>query len=222
MRPYAIRRFLVILPTLLVLAFGIMALASLATGDPAQQYAQLHSSTGQPTSAEVAQARHQLHLDQPFLVQYASWVTRAVHGNLGQSFSLQQPVASEIATHLWPTTELALAAMALTVVLAIPLGTVAAMRHGSWADHGLRVGSLLGASVPGFFLAYILIELFATRLRLLPVAGTSGLGIVLPAVTLASGGIATASRLLRASLLEVLGEPFVRTARAKGLSRIRW
>ncbi|MGH9076194.1 MAG: ABC transporter permease [Acidimicrobiales bacterium] len=218
MRTYAARRLAVIVPTLAVLAFGIMALASFAPGDPAEQYARLHSTTGVVTAAQIAQARHHLGLDRPFVVQYVSWIAGALHANLGRSFTLQRPVASEIASHIWPTTELAIVAMALTVALSVPLGVVAAVRHGTLADHGLRVGSLLAASVPGFFLAYLLIEVFATRLHLLPVAGESGPGLVLPAATLAAGGIATASRLLRASLLEVLGEPHVRTARAKGLS----
>lgn len=218
MRWYLVRRLLVIVPTLLVLAFAIMALASLAPGDPAEQFARLHSTTGEVTPAEVRAARHELGLDRPFLSQYVSWVGSALHGDLGDSFTLEQPVSTEIAGHFGPTAELALVAMGLTVIVAIPLGIVAALFRNRWLDHGLRVSTLLAASIPGFFLAYLLIEVAATRLRLLPVAGESPLGIVLPAVTLAAGGIATGSRLLRASLLEVMGEDYVRTARAKGLS----
>jgi ABC-type dipeptide/oligopeptide/nickel transport system permease component len=215
---YALRRVAVIVPTLLVLMLGIMALEALAPGDPAEQYARLHSTTGQVTPADIATARQALGLDRPFVAQYASWVAGAVHGDFGQSFTLEKPVASEIAGHFLATAQLAAVAMGLTVVLAVPLGALAAVQRGTWIDHGLRVGSLLVASLPGFFLAYLLIEVFATRLHLLPVAGDSAAGLVLPAVALAAGGIATASRLLRASLLEVMGEDYTRTARAKGLS----
>jgi peptide/nickel transport system permease protein len=195
-----------------------MTLEALAPGDPAEQFARLHSTSGQVTPTDIASARHILGLDRPFVTQYVSWVGDAIHGDFGQSFTLEKPVASDIAGHFVATAELAAVAMGLTVVTAVPLGMLAAVRRGTWLDHVLRVGSLLVASFPGFFLAYLLIEVFATRLHLLPVAGRSTPGLVLPAVTLAAGGIATASRLLRASLLEVMGEDYIRTARAKGLT----
>ncbi|HWG74758.1 MAG TPA: ABC transporter permease [Acidimicrobiales bacterium] len=215
---YALRRVLVIVPTLLMLVLAIMILEALAPGDPAEQFARLHSTTGQVTNADVARARHELGLDRPFVAQYVSWVEGAVHGDLGQSFTLEKPVVFEIDNHFVATAELAAVAMILTVLLAVPLGVVAAVRRGTLVDHVLRVGSLVVASLPGFFLAYLLIEIFATRLHLLPVAGRSTAGLVLPAVSLAAGGIATASRLMRASLLEVMGEDYIRTARAKGLT----
>ncbi len=219
MTGYVVRRVLLIVPTLLLLAFGTLLLAALAPGDPAEQYARTQSSTGVVTPQEIEVARHQLGLDRPFLLRYAVWVGGAVHGDLGRSFTRQTTVAAEIGSRAEATLELAVAAMLLIIVVAVPLGTVAAMLHGTAVDHALRVGSLVVASIPGFFLAYVLIEVFATRLDLLPVAGREeASSVVLPAVTLAAGGIATASRLLRASLLEVLAEDYIRTARAKGLS----
>ncbi|HET9052322.1 MAG TPA: ABC transporter permease [Candidatus Dormibacteraeota bacterium] len=220
MRAYVIRRALLIVPTLLILALGVLVLASIAPGDPAENYARLHSSTGFATEADIASARHLLGLDRSFPVRYLSWVGGALHGDFGVSFTRNTTVASEIRARVGATVELAVTSMLITIAVAVPLGTVAAVLHGRAVDHILRFGSLIVASVPGFFLAYVLIEVFATRLDLLPVAGNEqATSVLLPAVTLAAAGIAQASRLLRASLLEVMGEDYIRTARAKGLSR---
>ena len=222
MRGYVLRRLLLIIPTLLLLALGTQFLATLAPGDPAENYARLHSTSGVATPAQIAHARVLLGLNRPFFVRYVDWVAGAVHGDLGVSFTRNTKVAADIAGRLGATLELALTALGLTIIVATPLGALAAMRHGSWFDHTLRAGSLLFASIPGFFLAYVLIEVFATQLNLLPVAGREqASSIVLPAVALSASGIATASRLLRASMLEVLGEDYIRTARGKGLSSVR-
>lgn len=222
MRAYALRRLLLMVPTLLLLALGTLTLASLAPGDPAEQYARLHSTTGEVTAQDVENARQLLGLDKPFAVRYVDWVAGAVHGDLGQSFARQTTVTSEIGGRLGATAELALVAMLLTIAVSVPLGTLAAMFHGRMVDHGLRISSVVAASIPGFFLAYVLIEVFGTRLNLLPVAGREEAdSVVLPALTLCAGGIATASRLLRASLLEVVGEDYIRTARSKGLSGLQ-
>jgi peptide/nickel transport system permease protein len=162
--------------------------------------------------------RHEIGLDRPFLTQYVDWLKGAVHGDLGQSFVRQTSVAREITQRVPASAELAGAAFAIILLLSVPLGVAAAMLHRHWADHVLRLLSLLGASVPGFFLAYLLIILFATRLGLLPVAGRQGFpSVLLPAFTLAVGPTAVVSRLLRSSLLEVFGEDYLRTARGKGL-----
>ena len=222
MRGYVLRRLLLIIPTLLLLALGTQFLATLAPGDPAENYARLHSTSGVATPAQIAHARVLLGLNRPFFVRYVDWIAGAVHGDLGVSFTRNTRVAADIAGRLGATLELALTALGLTIIVATPLGAFAAMRHGSWFDHTLRAGSLLFASIPGFFLAYVLIEVFATQLNLLPVAGREqASSIVLPAVALSASGIATASRLLRASMLEVLGEDYIRTARGKGLSSVR-
>jgi peptide/nickel transport system permease protein len=222
MRGYVLRRLLLIVPTLLLLALGAQFLATLAPGDPAENYARLHATSGVATPAEIAHARVLLGLNRPFFVRYVDWVAGALHGDLGISFTRQTTVSHEIGNRLGATLELALTALVLTIIVATPLGAFAAVRHGTWFDHGLRASSLLLASIPGFFLAYVLTEVFSTQLGVLPVAGREqATSIVLPALALSAGGIATASRLLRASMLEVLGEDYIRTARGKGLSTIR-
>lgn len=219
MAGYVVRRLLLIIPTLLLLALGAQFLATLAPGDPAENYARLHATSGVATPADIARARVLLGLNRPFMVRYVDWVAGALHGDLGVSFTRQTTVAAEIGNRLGATAELALTSLLLTIAVATPLGVLAAMWHGRWFDHGLRVGSLVAASIPGFFLAYVLIEVFATQLNVLPVAGREqASSIVLPALALSAAGIATASRLLRASMLEVLGEDYIRTARSKGLS----
>lgn len=222
MRGYVLRRLLLIVPTLLLLVLGTQFLATLAPGDPAEQYARLHATSGVATPQDIAHARLLLGLNRPFFVRYVDWVAGALHGDLGVSFARQTTVSAEIGNRIGATAELALTALLLTVIVATPLGVLAAMRHRTWFDHLLRVGSLVAASIPGFFLAYVLIEVFGTQLNLLPVAGRDQpSSIVLPAITLSAAGIATASRLLRASMLEVLSEDYIRTARGKGLRGLR-
>lgn len=222
MRGYVLRRVLLIIPTLLLLALGTQFLATLAPGDPAENYARLHATSGVATPGDIARARVLLGLNRPFFVRYIDWVAGAVHGDLGVSYARATPVANEIGNRIGATAELAASALLLTVLLATPLGAFAATRHGTWFDHMLRAFSLLAASIPGFFLAYVLIEVFATQLNLLPVAGREQTtGIILPAVALSAAGIATVSRLLRASMLEALGEDYIRTARGKGVPSLR-
>ena len=222
MSGYILRRLLLVLPTLLALSFAAAVLVALAPGDPAEQYARRIAPSGEATPADIERARRELGLDRPFAVRYVDWVAAAAHGDLGRSFARQTPVRDEIGRRIGATAALAGAALAITVVLGTPLGIAAALAHRGRLDHLLRVLSLLGASTPGFFLAYLLIALLATDLHLLPVAGDeNAAGLVLPAVTLAAGPAATLGRLLRASLLEVLADDFVRTARAKGMSGFR-
>ena len=219
---YLARRLLIALPTLLVLSLLIFTLISFAPGDPAEDLARRRSGTGEVLGDEVERIRAELGLDRPFVVQYSSWLAGAVIGDLGQSFSRGTSVAREIGDRIQATAELAGAAFLLVLMTAVPLGMAAAMLHRHWADHGLRLLALVFASVPGFFLAYLLIIVFGTKLRLLPVAGRAGLDtLVLPAVALAALPTAIVSRLLRSSLLEVLGEDYVRTARSKGLRSLQ-
>jgi len=222
MRGLLVRRLLLAVPTLLVLSFLVSALISLAPGDPAVEYARRTSPSGEATPEQVDLARVHLGLNRPFLVQYFSWLTEALHGRLGYSFSRQTSVAQEIWTRLAATAELAATALLITVVLAVPLGVAAAMYSRRLGDHLLRIFSLVGASAPGFFLAYVLIIVFSVQLKLLPVAGNQGFdSVVLPAVTLAVGPTAIVARLLRSSMLEVLSESYIVTAYGKGLSRLR-
>lgn len=222
MGQYVARRLLAAVPTLLGLSLLIFTLVAWAPGDPAVELARRRSGSGEISEADVTRARAELHLDRPFVEQYGRWLEGAVRGNLGTSFSSQTSVFARIRSGLGASGELAGVAFALTLGIAIPLGTVAAMFHRRWPDGLLRVAALVGASIPSFFLAYLLIVFFVTRLHLLPVAGRSGVGsLVLPAVSLAVLPTAVVSRLLRSSLLEVLSADYMRTADAKGLSGVR-
>jgi peptide/nickel transport system permease protein len=217
---YLARRVLVAVPTLLALSFLIFALVSSAPGDPAEELARRR--TQDPSPAEILRAKQELRLDRPFLVQYGLWLKGAVTGDLGPSFAKKRPVVDEIRDRFGATVELAVAAMLLILFMAVPFGVLAAMFHRHWVDQGLRVWALVFASVPTFFLGYLLIIELATNLKLLPVAGRQGVGsLVMPAIVVAATPAAVISRLLRASLLEVFSDDYVRTARSKGLSSMQ-
>ncbi|MDP8962320.1 MAG: ABC transporter permease [Actinomycetota bacterium] len=221
MKGYILRRLLLAVPTLLGLSLLVFGLAVIAPGDPAEELARRRSGSGEVIPAEVERAREELGLDRPLAEQYLSWLGGAVRGDLGTSFLRQKPVGREILSRLRATAELAVAALLLSALLAVPFGVFAAAFHRRRLDDGLRLLALVGASVPSFFLAYVLIALFATRMGLFPVAGRQGLtSLVLPAVALSLGPIAMTSRLLRSSLLEVLGEDYIRAARSRGLSHL--
>jgi peptide/nickel transport system permease protein len=218
---YIARRLLIAVPTLLALSFLIFTLVSNAPGDPAEELARRRDSRNEVSREEIAVVRHQIGLDRPFFTQYVDWLRGAVHGDLGTSFLRETSVTHEIAQRVPATAQLAVASLVLILVLSVPLGVTAAMFHRHWLDNVLRVLSLLGASVPGFFLAYLLIILFATKLGLLPVAGRQGLSsTLLPALSLSVLPTAVVSRLLRSSLLEVFTEDYMRTARSKGLASV--
>jgi len=217
---YLGRRLLVAIPTLLALSFLIFALVSSAPGDPAEELARRR--TQDPKPQEIAEAKHELHLDRPFLTQYGLWLKGALTGDLGPSFAKKRPVIDEIRDRFGATVELALASLLLVVVMALPLGVLAAMFHRHWVDQALRVWALVAASIPGFFLGYLLIIELATELKLLPVAGRQGLrSLIMPAIVVAATPTAVISRLLRASLLEVFSDDYVRTARSKGLNSVQ-
>ena len=214
---YIARRLLVAIPTLLALSFFIYALVSAAPGDPAEEGARRLIGF-EPSDEDVERVRRDLHLDRPFVLQYVSWLGDAVRGDLGTSFAKRRPVFDIIKERIPATVELAAAATVLIVTFSIPLGIVAALYYRRWPDHLLRVLSLVFASMPGFFFAYLLIIWLVTNLKLLPVAGRQGWdSLVMPAIVVAIGPTAVISRLLRSSLLEVFGEDYVRTARSKGL-----
>lgn len=217
---YVVRRLLVAIPTLVALSFLIFALVSAAPGDPAEELAHRLAGGGiEPSSADIARARVELGLDRPFLVQYGDWVKGFVTGDLGLSFSSKRPVSQVIGERVGATAELAFAGLALIVLVSVPLGTAAAVYYRRWPDQLLRVLALVGASMPSFFFAYLLIIWLVTNARLLPVGGRSGFdSLIMPAVVLAVLPTAIVSRLLRSSLLEVFGEDYMRTARSKGLS----
>lgn len=214
---YVVRRCLLVIPTLLAISLFAFTLTNLARGDPAEEYAR-RITDAQPTPAVVAEVRKELGLDRPFVVQYVDWVTDAARGDLGVSYANRRPVASELADRVPPTLHLTVLAAVLALLIALPTGIYSATHRNRFFDHVARLGSLAGASMPSFYLALLLIVLFAVQLGWLPVAGRQGIdSLILPAVTLAVAPAAVLARFTRSTMLEILGEDCIKTARVKGL-----
>src|SRR5262249_25703288 len=170
MTKYILRRLFLIVPVWLGITLLAFGLGRLAPGDPARLIAE-RQLDNQPTPEQIEQVRHEVGLDQPLPIQYVHWVLRALSGDLGRSFKTGGPVLRELTDRFPATLQLAVCGMLVGILLALPLGIVAAVRRGSGADHISRVVALAGASLPSFWLAFLLIILFAVQLRLLPVAG---------------------------------------------------
>jgi ABC-type dipeptide/oligopeptide/nickel transport system permease component len=215
-----IRQRLLILPVLLLgISIISFTLLNLAPGDPAEILLRLQQPGTEPPREAVLAFRRELRLDDPFPVRYGRWLLRAVHGDLGVSYRSGKPIVHELGQRLPATMMLTGASLALAVSVSIPLGVAAAVWRGSWLDGLCRLVALLGATVPSYVLALLLILLFAVKLHWLPAIGYGGFKpLILPAIALAAGASAQLMRLTRASLLEVLTQDYVRTARAKGLS----
>lgn len=170
------------------------------------------------TDAQRADYRRKLGLDLPLPAQYANWLGSAVRGDFGMSFRNDLPAMELVLERFPATVQLASTALAVALVVAFPLGILAAVRRGSWWDRGCMALALAGQSMPGFWLGLMLILVVAVELRWLPVSGREGPSyLILPALTLAASPVAQFARLVRSCMLEVLGQDFVRTARAKGL-----
>ncbi len=215
------RRLLATLPVLLIVSVLVFLMLRLTPGDPAAVLAGDAASTEQ-----IEQIRNQLGLNRPVPVQYAVWLGHLLVGDLGQSYYYKTEVTTLIAQRLEPTLSLAALTICIAVAVAVPLGVLAAWRHGGWLDRALMGFSVLGFSIPVFVLAYLLIWLVSLKLGWLPVQGyqrlAGGVGpwlkhLLLPAVTLSVIYVALIARVTRASVLETLGEDYIRTARAKGL-----
>ena len=208
------RRILAVVPVLFGVTLAVFGMLFLVPGDPVKiMLAEFVTNPDQ-----VAQMRAQLHLDEPILQQYARFVTGAVRGDLGTSIRSRRPVTTEIAENLASTAQLALAAMVVAVGLGVPLGLVAALSRSSWLDVASMAAALLGVSMPSFWLGLLLIFVFSLHLAWFPATGGGDLRhLVLPAITLGMIAAAIIARLTRSSMLEVLGQDYVRTARAKGL-----
>jgi peptide/nickel transport system permease protein len=215
------RRLLSTIPVLLIVAVLVFLMLRLTPGDPAAVLAGDAASTEQ-----IAQIRQNLGLDRSIPEQFGIWFGRMMSGDLGQSYYYKMPVTSLIAQRLEPTLSLALITIVLAVLIAVPLGVLAAWRHGGWLDRTLMGFSVMGFSIPVFVLAYLLIWLVSLKLGWLPVQGyqrlSGGVGpwlrhLLLPALTLSVVYIALIARVTRASVLDTLGEDYIRTARAKGL-----
>jgi peptide/nickel transport system permease protein len=222
---FLLRRLLATVPVLLVVAVLVFLMLRLTPGDPAAVLAGDAASTEQ-----IAQIRQSLGLDRSIPEQFAIWAGHLLRGDLGQSYYYKMPVTALIGQRLEPTVSLAFITIVLAVLVAVPLGVVAAWRFGGLLDRTLMGFSVLGFSVPVFVLAYLLIWLFSLKLGWLPVQGykrlSEGLGpwllqLVLPALTLSVIYIALIARVTRASVLDTLGEDYIRTARAKGLPEVK-
>lgn len=218
MQRYLARR----IGALIFLAIGIsiiaFAILRLIPGDPAQAIL----GTSGTSKAELARLDAQLGLNRSLVVQYLSWIGGALHGDFGYSYSQKQPVASLLAQNIPPTLELIAVGLVLTVVLGMAIGVAAALRRGRLTDTALMASSVTFLSLPSFWLGQLLIEVFAVRIHLFPVVGGTGLtGLVLPAVTLALGGVGLTARFVRSSVIEAAQQPHVVIARAKGVSRGR-
>jgi peptide/nickel transport system permease protein len=208
------RRILAVVPVLFGVTLAVFSMLFVVPGDPVKMM--LAEFVTNPD--QVAQMRAQLHLDEPILKQYGRFVANAVRGDLGTSIRSRRPVTAEIGENVWKTAELAVAAMMVAVAIGVPLGLLAALSRHSWLDVASMVTALLGVSMQSFWLGLLLVFVFSLHLGWFPATGGgSPLHLVLPSVTLGSVAAAIIARLTRSSMLEVLGQDYVRTARAKGL-----
>ena len=225
MLSFLVRRIVAIVPVLFVVALIVFMMTRFAPGNPAAAIA------GNDASAEnLERIRSNLGLNDPLPVQFGRWGWQLLHGSLGESFFLKKPVSELIAQRIEPTFALTLMTLVMTVLIAVPLGVIAAWRHGGWLDRMLMGLSALGFSVPAFVIGYVLIWIFALRWQLLPVQGygriSDGIGpwlthLILPATTLSIIYVALIARVTRAAVAEAMTEDYIRTARAKGVSETR-
>src|SRR2546423_7251124 len=210
------RRLAVAVPVLFGVSLLVFLILHLIPGDPAQ--IMLFGSN--PTPQQVQDLRVELGLDKPLPVQYALYLGRLLHGDLGQSFITGRPIAEEIAARFPSTLELTLAAMLIAVLIGVPIGILGGVRPNSWADRVSSGFAVLGVAVPYFWFALVLVMVFAVRLQVLPSLGVgSPQAIVLPALSLGWGLSAIIARLLRNNLVEIYQQAYMQVARAKGLSQ---
>jgi len=220
-----VNRVLIAIPVLFVVAVTVFTIMHITPGDPAAIML-----GPEATPEEVEALRRALGLDRPILEQFASWISGVVVGDLGDSIFLKQPVTEAIASHIGPTIEIAVLAQLITVVVAIPLGILAARRQGRVSDQVVMGAAMIGTSVPAFLLGLLLVLLLAVTFRILPAGGYVSFTedpaqalrfLILPAVSLATAQTALLARMTRSSMIEILGQNFIRTARAKGASAMR-
>ena len=220
---FLFRRLLSLLLTLLLATIVIFAVLEIVPGDPARLMLGINA-----TDDAVAALRDQLGLNQPLLTRYFSWLGGLLQGDLGNSFTYSSSVAELIGDRVWVSLPLALLALALSTLIAVPVGLYAAARRGRASDTAIMAATQFGIAIPNFWFALLLVYLFAVVLRWVPAGGFPGWeagifpvlkSLALPAIALALPQAAILSRVARSALIEVLGEDFIRTARAKGLTR---
>jgi peptide/nickel transport system permease protein len=218
-----LRRIVFVVPIVILVSFLVFGLVYLVPGDPATTLA-----GDSPTKEQVAEIRQQLGLDDPIWVQYGRWAGNAVHGDFGESLYSGRSVGDAIAERMPVTLSVAGLAVVVALLIAVPAGLVAATRRGRWPDSVATVAATLGLAMPSFFLGLLLVLVFAIKLDWLPATGYVGITkdpvqwlrhMALPAVTLGGAVAAETTRQLRSSMIDVLQQDYIRTARAKGL---RW
>jgi peptide/nickel transport system permease protein len=215
MRKYLIRRLLQIIPVLFIISFFVFALVHVA-GDPVSLMLPEDA-----TEEDREALRAALNLDQPFLVQYGTYVVNLLQGDFGKSFRYNEPALPIVLERLPATLELAVASMLVATILSIPLGIWSATKQNSFVDLFATGGAVLGKAMPNFWLGIMLILLLAVNYQLFPVSGRgTWQHLVLPAITLGTGIAAEMTRLIRSSMLEILNQDYVRTARSKGLKEM--
>jgi peptide/nickel transport system permease protein len=225
MGAFLIKRILSTIPVMLIVAIIVFTLIRMVPGDPAAVIA-----GNMATNDDIARIRTELGLDRGFFAQFWIWMQGLLVGDLGQSFFFKKEVTALIAERVAPTLSLAFLTIVITVLVAVPLGTLAAWKHGGWLDRGLMGFSVLGFSIPVFVIGYLLVYFFSLKIDWFPVQGYKALSVgfidwlkhlILPAITLSIVYIALIARVTRASVAEALTEDYVRTARAKGLQESR-
>jgi peptide/nickel transport system permease protein len=223
MLTYAFRRVLATIPVMVVVALFVFSLLYIAPGDPAAIIA-----GDQATPADVERIRASLGLDRPFLVRFGEWAWHVLHGDLGVSIFTNLPVRLMIEQRIGPTVSLLVFTLVLSVLIAVPLGVIAAWKQGTYIDRLVMIVAVLGFSVPVFVVGYLLAYGFALQLQWLPVQGyhplSDGLwpylrNLLLPSFALSLGYIALIARITRATMLEVLSQDYIRTAKSKGVGQ---
>ena len=226
MKEYAARRVLLFIPTLLLATLIVFVLFFIVPGDAAMMILTGEEGAGAVTDEDIAKLRHELGLDRPLHVQYSSWVWGILHGDLGESIWYRVPVIDELKEKFAVTLQLSVMAIIMAMVVAVPLGMISAVKQDTLPDYLSRTFSLIGIALPTFWLALLMIYALAYGFNWLPPLGYATLWedpllnltqLIFPALALAFHDLAFTSRVTRSSMLEVLREDYVRTARSKGL-----
>lgn len=210
---FIFRRILQLIPVLVGVVFVVFLIMQMVPGDPALLIA------GEGASKEtVEQIRHQLGLDKPFIMQYFSYIGNILQGDFGVSIRSNRPVLDEVLIRLPITIELALCSIVITVVIGMIAGIISATKQYSWTDVSIMIIALLGVSLPSFWFGLMLIFYFSVQIQIFPVSGWgTWMHMVLPALTLGASGAAIVARMTRSSMLDVIRQDYIRTARAKGV-----
>ncbi|MGD0004474.1 MAG: ABC transporter permease [Anaerolineaceae bacterium] len=211
---YIRNRILISLPTVLAVTLVVFLMLQLVPGDPAEIFLGEHFSTPQL----LAEVRHQMGLDRPLYIQYLDFLWKALHGDLGRSLQTNVPVLEQIKNAFPSTLELTVAAMGISILIGVLLGVISALRHNTWVDSFSMFLALLGVSMPVYWFGLLCIFFFSVKLHWLPAIGGGDFKhLIMPASVLGLLNSSMLARMIRSSMLEVLNEDYVRTARAKGL-----